>query len=148
MPVLVYACETWTVTKNDENKLRILERKIVRKIYWPIQDPVNHEWRNLHNEEIYILHNGHNIVAKIKSRRLKWIGHVMRASPNRKIKQVTDEFPRGKRPLGRPRFRYMDNIHRDLLTLEYTNWILICEDRVQWHNIVCSAAKSLQGLRS
>lgn len=147
IPVLTYGSETWTLTKKEENRLRVFERKILRKIFGPIRDRISDEWRLLNNNEIYKLYKDSDIVAKIKAKRLKWIGHVIRAPPNRTIKKVTEEIPTGRRPLGRPRMRYLDNIQDDLRKLGHDRqWQITCKDRAKWFNIVHSAAKSLHGL--
>ena len=75
-PVATFGAETWTLTKSDENILRIFERKIMQKIYGLIQE--GDIWRIRHNEELNILMNGEDIVKFTKAQRIRWLGHVKR----------------------------------------------------------------------
>jgi hypothetical protein len=77
-------------------------------------DEVTREWRKLHNEELYILYSSSNIIRQIKSRRMRWAGHVARMRENRKVYRVLVGKPEGKRPLGRPGCRWEDGIRMDL----------------------------------
>ena len=85
-----------------------------RKIFGPKKDGVTGEWRKLHNEELNSLYSSPNIVRVIKSRRMRWAGHVMRMAERRGIYRVLMGKPEGKRPLGRPRRRWEDNIKMEL----------------------------------
>ena len=78
------------------------------------RDGVTGEWRKLHNEELNDLYSSPNIVRVIKSRRMKWTGHVARMEEGRDVHKVLVGKPEGKRPLGRPRHRWEDNIKMDL----------------------------------
>ena len=82
----------------------------MRRIFGPKRDEVAGEWRKLHNEELNNLYSSHNIVRVIKSRRMRWAEHVARVGERRGVYRVLVGKPEGKRPLGRPRFRWEDNI--------------------------------------
>ena len=78
MPVVLYGCETWSLTLQDERKLRLFENKVLRRIFGPRRDEVTGDWRRLHTEELNDLYCSPNIVRVIKSRRMRWAGHVAR----------------------------------------------------------------------
>jgi hypothetical protein len=95
-------------------------------------------WRKLHNYELHDLYSSPNIVRVIKSRRLRWAGHVARMGEGRGACRVLVGRPEGKRPLGRPRRRWEDNIKMGLgeIGIGGTNWIRLAQDRVQWRAFV------------
>ena len=76
------SCETWSLTLREESRLRVFENRILRRIFRPKRDE-NGEWRRLHNEELHSLYRSPNIVRVIKSRRLRWAGHVARMEEGR-----------------------------------------------------------------
>jgi hypothetical protein len=78
LPVVLYRCETWSLTLKEERRLRVFENRVLRRIFGPKRDEVTGEWRKLHNEELNRLYSLPNIVRVIKSRRLRWAGHVAR----------------------------------------------------------------------
>ena len=84
------------------------------RIFGPKRDGVTGEWRKLHNEELDDLYSSPNIVRLIKARRMRWVGHVARMEEGRVVHRVLVRKPEGKRPLGRPRRRWEDNIKMDL----------------------------------
>ena len=90
------------------------ENGVLRRILGPKRDEVTGEWRKLHNEELNDLYCSPNIVQVIKSRRMRWAGHVARMAEGRGVYRVLVGKPEGKRPLGRPRRRWEDNIEMDL----------------------------------
>jgi len=105
LPVVLYGCETWSLTLREEGNLRVFESMVLRRIFGPRRDEVTGEWRRLHNEELNGLYSSPNIVRVIKSRRMKWTGHVSRMGEERVAYRVLVGKPEGKRPLGRPRRR-------------------------------------------
>ncbi|KAJ4436484.1 hypothetical protein ANN_16515 [Periplaneta americana] len=78
LPVVLYGCETWTLTLREEHRLRVFENKVLRKIFGAKRDEVTGEWRKLHNTELHALYSSSDIIRNIKSRRLRWAGHVAR----------------------------------------------------------------------
>ena len=78
LPVVLYGCETWSLTLREERKLRVFENIVLRRIFGPRRDEVTGEWRRLHNEELNDLYSSPNIVWVIKSRRMRWAGNVAR----------------------------------------------------------------------
>jgi len=94
--------------------LRVFENMVLRRIFGPRRDEVKGEWRRLHNEELNDLYSSPNIVRVIKSRIMRWAGHVAHMDEEREVYRVLLEKPEGKRRLGRPRRRWVDNIKTDL----------------------------------
>ena len=78
LPVVVYGCETWSLTLREERRLRVFENMVLRRIFGPKRDEVTREWRKLHNEELNDLYCSPNIIWVIKSGRIRWAGHVAR----------------------------------------------------------------------
>jgi len=83
-PVVLYGCETWSLTLQEERKLRLFENMVLRRIFGPRRDEVTGEWRRLHKEELNDLYCSPNIVRVIKSRRMRWAGHVARMREERR----------------------------------------------------------------
>ena len=83
MPVVLYGCETWSLTLREERKLRVFGNMVLSRIFGPRRDEVTGEWRRLHNEGLNDLYSSPNIVRVIKSRRMRWAGHVARMEEER-----------------------------------------------------------------
>jgi hypothetical protein len=98
----------------EEIKLNVFEKRVLRRIFRFKRDEETGEWRRLLNEELNDLYCSPNIVRVIKSRRMRWAGHVARMRERRGVYRVLVEKTEGKRPLGRPRHRWEDNIKMDL----------------------------------
>ena len=111
--VVLYGCETWSLTVKGERRLRVFENNVLRRIFGPKRDKIEEEWRQLHNE-LNELYSSPNIVRVIKSRRMRWVGHVAYMGERRDVYRVLVGKPEGKRPPGRPRRRWEDNIKMDL----------------------------------
>jgi len=106
----------------EDRKLRVFENMVWRRIFGPRGDEVTGEWRRLHNEELNDLYSSPNIVRVIKSRRMRWAGHVARISEKRGEYRILVGKPEGRRPLGRPRRRWVDNIRMDLQEVGLGMW--------------------------
>ncbi|KAJ4436550.1 hypothetical protein ANN_16582 [Periplaneta americana] len=141
LPVLLYGCETWTLTLREEHRFRVFENKVLRKIFGAKRDEVTGEWRKLHNTELHALYSSPDIIRNIKSRRLRWAGHLARMGESRNAYRVLVGRPEGKRPLGRPRRRWEDNIKMDLREVGYDDrdWINLAQDRDRWRAYVRAA---------
>jgi hypothetical protein len=105
LQVVLYGCETWSLTLREEDRLRVFKNRVLRRIFGPKRDEVTGEWRKFHNEELHILYPSPNITRQIKSRRMRWAGHVARMGEERNMYRVLMGKPEEKRPLGRPRRR-------------------------------------------
>ena len=123
----------------------MFKNMVLRRIFGPRRDEVTGEWQRLHNEELNDLHSLSNIVRVIKSRRMRWAGHVVRMGEERGAYRVLVGIPEGKRPLGRPRRRWVDNIGMDLQEVRcgYVDWIGLAQDRDRWRTLV-SAVMNLR----
>jgi hypothetical protein len=98
----------------EEQRLRVFENRVLRRIFGPKRDEVTGDWRRLHNEELNDLYSSPNIIRVIKSRRMRWAGHVARMGEKRFAYRILVGKPEGRRPLGRLRRRWEDNIKMDL----------------------------------
>ena len=114
LPVVLCGCETLSLTLREARRLRVFENRVLRRIFGPKRDGVTGEWRKLHNEELNDLYSSPNIMRMIKSRRMRWTEYVARMEEGRAMHKVLVGKPEGKRPLGRPRRRWEDNIKMDL----------------------------------
>jgi hypothetical protein len=103
-PTVTSGSETWVLTASDENQLKIFERKILRKIYGPIQNP-DGSWRIKTNEELSHKMKHKDILKFIKSQRLKWAAHVMSMEKTRNTRKIPEWTTYKTRPVGRPRLR-------------------------------------------
>ena len=88
LPVVLYGCETWSLTLREGRKLRVFENMVLRRIFGPRRDEVTGEWRRWHNEELNDLYSSPNTVWVIKSRRMRWAGHVARMGEERGVYRV------------------------------------------------------------
>jgi hypothetical protein len=138
--VVLYGCETWSLTVREERKLRVFENRMLRRIFGPKRDGVTGGWRKLYNEELHNLYSSPSIIRIIKSRGMRWAGHVARMGAKRNVYRLLVGKPEGKRPLGRPRRRWIDNIKMDLLEIgvSVVDWIGLAQDRYRWRALVNS----------
>jgi hypothetical protein len=133
-------CETWSLTLKEEHRLRVFENRVLRRIFGPKMDEVTGEWRKLHNEELRDLYSSPSIIRIIKSRRMRLAGHVARMGEKRNVYRLLVGKPEGKRSLGRPRRRWVDNIRMDLVEVGWgdVDWIGLAKDRNRWRAVVNS----------
>jgi len=133
LPVL-YGCETLSLTLREKRRLRVSENRVLRRVFGLKRDEVTGEWRKLHNEELNDLYSSSNIVRMKKSRRLKWAGHVKRMWERRGVYSVLVGEPEGKKPLGRPRRGWENNIKMDLQEVRCggVDWIVLAHDKDRW----------------
>jgi hypothetical protein len=110
LPVVVYGCKTWSLILREEPRLRVFENRVLRRICGPKRDEVKGEWKKLHNEKFHILYLSPDITRQIKLRRMRWARRVERMGEERKVYRVLVGKPEGKRPLGRPRWKWENGI--------------------------------------
>ena len=118
----------------------MFENMVLRRVFGPKRDEITGEWRKLHNEELNDLHCSPNIVRVIKSRKIRWAGHAARMG-EQGVYRISVGEPEGKRPLGRPRRRWEDNIKMDLQEVGCggMDWIELAQDRGKWRAVVNAA---------
>jgi hypothetical protein len=105
LPVVLYGCETWSLILREEHRLWVFENGVLRRIFGLKRVEVTGEWRKLHNGELHNFCSSLDIIRQIKSRRIRWVGHVTSIGEGRNVYRVLVGKPEGKRPLGRPRRR-------------------------------------------
>ena len=129
--------------------LLVFEHRILRRILGPVRDADTGEWRIRHNAELRKLTGLRPITSHIRSQRLRWAGHVARLPDDSLVKTVAKNKPLGRRPVGRPRMRWEDNVRNDLALLDVANpedWWELAQDRQAWRHLVL-AAKDHPGLQ-
>jgi hypothetical protein len=138
LPVVFYGCETWSLTLREERRLRVFENRVLMRVFEPKRDVVTGERRKLHKEELNDLYCLPNIVRVVKLRRKRWAGHVARMGEDRDVHRVLVGKPEGKRPLGRPRRRWEDNIKMDIQEIGggRGDWMELAQDRDSWRALV------------
>jgi hypothetical protein len=102
---IVILIRAWSPTLREEHRLGVFENGVLRRIFGPKRDEVTGEWRKLHNEELRDLYSSPSIIRRIKTRRMRWKGHVARMGEKRNAYRLLVGKPEGRRPLGRPRLR-------------------------------------------
>ena len=113
-PVVLYGCETWSLTLREKRSLKVSENKVLRRIFGSKRDVITGEWRKIHNEELNGLYSLPNIIRVIKSRRMRWVEYVACMEFRRGVYRVMVGKPEGKRPFGRPKRRWENNNKMDL----------------------------------
>jgi hypothetical protein len=134
-----------SLRSKKRRRLRVFENRVLRRVFGPRRDEVTREWRKLHNEELNELYSLPNIVRVVKSRRMRWAGHVPRIGEERGVHRVLVGKPEGKRPLGKPRRRWEDNIKMDVQEVGggRGDWKELAQDGDGWRALV-STVKNLR----
>jgi hypothetical protein len=127
-----------SLTLREEHRLRVFENRVLRRIFGPKRDEVMRGWRKLHNEELHGLYSSPSIVRVIKARRMRWVGHVACMGEVRGAYKILVGRPEGRRPLGRPRRRWEDNIKMNLREVGFgdVDWIDLAQDKDRWRALV------------
>jgi hypothetical protein len=116
----------------------VFENRVLRRIFGPKRDEVTGEWRKLHNIEVHDLYSSPSIIRIIKARRMRLAGHVAQIGEKRNSYRMLVGTPEGRRPLGRPKRRWLNNIRMDLVEVEWgdVDWIGLAQDRNRWRALV------------
>jgi hypothetical protein len=110
LPVVLYVHETWTLSLREEHRLKVFENKVLRRIFGPKRDEIIGSWRQLYNEELHNLYDSSDIIRINKSTKMRLVGHTARTGEKSNTYRVLVGKTKRKRPLGRPRHRWQDNI--------------------------------------
>ncbi|KDR22837.1 Putative uncharacterized transposon-derived protein F52C9.6, partial [Zootermopsis nevadensis] len=137
LPVVLYGCETWSLTQREEHRLQVFENRVLRRLEIAVIIFISEEFRSLK------IIRPTRVYASARLTRLPFadrlVGHVARMDGTRGVHRVLVGKPEGKRPLGRPRRRWEDNLRRDLWEIGVEgDWILLAQDRVRWRALVNS----------
>ena len=142
-PVTLYGCETWPLTQRLENKLLVFENNILSRIAGPVFDEEEGFWRRRHDFEIRELTKQPLITDFITAQRIRWAGHVARMEEGRMPRRTIKATMEGRRPVGRPRMRWRDNLLRGLQGLgvedPQNRWTEIAHDRGTWRGLTRAA---------
>jgi hypothetical protein len=145
LSIVLYGCETWSLTLREEYRLRVFENRLLRRIFGPKRDEVMGEWRKLHNGELHNLYSSPDIIRQIKSRRMRWAGHVACMGEGRNVYRVLVGKPEGKH-------RLKDHGTDEKMGPKWTlgrlvgrgvEWIHLAWDRDRWQALV-NAVLNLQ----
>jgi hypothetical protein len=138
LPVVLYGCETWSLTLREERRLRVFENRVLRRVFVGKRDKLTGESKKIHNEELNDLKSSPNIFRVIKSRRKMLAGRVARMGESRGVYMILVGKSEGKRPLGRPRRRWEDNVKMYLQKVRHEgiDWTDLAEDRDRWRALV------------
>jgi hypothetical protein len=132
--------KTWSLTLREEHRLRVFENMVLRRIFGLKRGEVTGEWRKLHTEELHDLYSSPSIIRILKARKMRRAGHVARMGEKRNAYSVFVGKPEGRKPLGRPRRRWLDNIRVDLVEVGWgdVDWIGLAQGRDRWRALVNS----------
>jgi hypothetical protein len=141
---VTYASETRVFKENMINTLMIFERKIVRKIFGPTRsDDVYCRIKT--NQEINDILKGQNVIGFIKKQRLNWLGHVERMADDNNARKINRWKPISKRPTGRPKTHWEDDVLEDIKSVNVRNWKKVAQNTDSWKK-VDEQARTLYGL--
>jgi len=136
-PIVVYGCETWVLKESIIQKLSVLERKILRRIFGPTKE-ANGIWRIKTNKELDELIKHRNIINYVKAQRISWFGQKNRMLETSIVKKEYTNVnkPFTGRPAGRPKSRWEDDVRNDLKKMKFMKWAEQVQDRLKWKDIV------------
>jgi hypothetical protein len=140
LPVILYRCETWSLTLREEHRLKVFENRLLRRMFGQKRNEATGEGRKLHEEELRGLYSLPSIIRIMKSRRMRLEGHVARMGKKRNAYRLLTGKPEGKKPLGRPSRSGVNNIRMDLggVGCGDLDWIVLAQDRNRWRALVNS----------
>jgi hypothetical protein len=133
-PIVTYACETWIPKETITHRLIVFERKILRNIFGLAYE--NGSWRIKTNQELDKIIKYRNIINFARAQRLGWFGHVERMQETRMVKAIHSWKPISKRPTGRPKTRWENDVKKDIQKLNVPNWKTLVQDRRRWKELV------------
>jgi hypothetical protein len=146
-PVAIYGSESWNTTDEDEERLGVFERKVLRTIIGPMRVS-DDQYRIRYNHELYQIFRDRDIVATVKIRRLSWAGHVIRREEDRPVLATfKGEFRDGKRSRGRPKNSWKDAVERDSTAFGLKNWQKEAKNRSKFKNFLDSAKARTRAAR-
>ena len=133
----MYGCESWSLTKQEEQILEVFENKILRIITGPVYDQETQEWRRRHNWELREKTKQPHISQIVKGRRMQWAGHLARMGNERVPKKILLAQLDGRRPVGRPRKDWRRCLQEDMRQAEVDveNWMEFAQDRREWNSL-------------
>jgi hypothetical protein len=114
LPTVLYGCETCPLTLSEEHRLRVFQKRVLRKLFGSKRNEVTGGWEKLHNELLHKFYYSPIIIRMIESRRMRWIERAVRIGEKTNAYRILVGKPEGKRPLGRPKLRWVDNVKMDL----------------------------------
>jgi hypothetical protein len=144
-PVITYASETWSLSKINERRLGLFERRVLRCIFGAKRE--NGTWRKGYNYELYEMFKDSDIVVYIKAKKLAWAGHLTCMSDERTLKKIFSTKPDGTRSVGRPKLRWEDGVAQDMQILEVKRWKNVALNRDEWAKLL-KKARVHRGLSS
>jgi hypothetical protein len=138
LPAILYGCETLSLTLREEHRLVVFENRVLRRIFEVKGDEVAEGCRKEHNEDLHNLYSSPSIIRMLKSRQMRWAGHVGEWEEKRNAYRILVGKPEGKRPLGRPSCTWVEDIKINLREIGRggMNWIDVDQDRDQWRAFV------------
>jgi hypothetical protein len=136
LPVVLYGCETWSLTLSEERRLMVFENRVQRRIFGLKR--MTDGWRKLHNVELHNFYFSPSVIRMIKLRRMRWAGYMTRMGERRNAYRILVGKPEGKRPLGKPRREWLDNIKMDLREVGWDVMDLVdqAQNRDQWRALM------------
>jgi hypothetical protein len=138
LPVVLYGCETSSLTLREEHRLRVFANKVLRRMFRPKKDEMAVGCRKLHNDEFHNLQSSPSTIGMSMSRRIKWVGNVACMGLKKDADRILAQKPKGNRPLGRTRCRWEDIIKMDLREIGWgsIDWVDLTKGRVHWMALV------------